>query len=136
LRLRKEARHFSDGNILGDDHQGVRVADDHPFAARVDQALALPFAEHAADGEEGGSCQLGDFLPGEREVDEDAPLFLSACLRGKTQERTRSAPLFPMSCVAEKLQSRRCTVKQRTGAARITGAAAGPLGGGGPGILI
>ena len=70
----------------------MRIEDNKPLAADVNQSRRFPCAEDPRDGIEGGSRHLGYVLPGYWEVDPHATLILASSLlrNSGTMWRTQS----------------------------------------------
>ena len=70
--------------------QPVRIAQNDPLPASLDQSLLLPRAENPADSVQCRPCHLGDVLPADGTIDLDAGIDLPSCLLGQAQQRMRS----------------------------------------------
>ena len=74
----------------------MRIADDHPLPAGVDQPLPLPLAEGPADGIQGRTAHLGQVLARNVQVDQDPLLDLAAHLPRQPEQDARQAPFHPL----------------------------------------
>jgi hypothetical protein len=73
--------------------QPVRIAQNDPLPASLDQSLLLPRAENPADGVQRRPCHLGDVLPADGKIDLDAGIDLPSGLLGQAEQRMRHALL-------------------------------------------
>jgi hypothetical protein len=73
----------------------VRLADGDASTARGDQAIVLPRAERAADGEERGARHLREVLSREREVNLHASFDAASRMLRQAQQGARDSAVHP-----------------------------------------
>src|SRR5258705_1046022 len=78
---------------FGEAVQPVRIAQNDPLPASLDQSLLLPRAENPADGVQRRPGHLGDVLPADGKIDLDAGIDLPSGLFGQAEQRMRDALL-------------------------------------------